>query len=64
MFKANGRTHKDENSKASAKQIGTKEFVCMDCGNKKFVSNNTIEFGEVIKCGICGHSMIETVFDK
>ena len=64
MFKANGRTHKDEGSKARAKLSGTKEFVCLSCGNKKFVSNNNIEFGEAIKCGTCGHPMIETVFDK
>lgn len=63
MFKANGRTHKEDN-KASAKQLGTKEFVCLSCGNKKLIPSYTIEFGEKIKCDSCNHPMIETVFGK
>lgn len=58
MMKANGRTKKaSAATKKNMKKNKGKTFVCVECGASEHV--DTVEFGEVIICDICGQKMVE-----
>ena len=57
MPKENGR-HKRPDRKETAKVL-MRTFNCKDCGET--ASFSSIQFGEEIKCSVCGKVMVEEV---
>jgi transcription elongation factor Elf1 len=58
MMKANGRIKKaSAASRKNTKKNKGKDFVCVECGAAEHV--DTVEFGEVVICNICGQKMVE-----
>lgn len=57
MMKANGRIKKASAAKKNVKKNKGKGFVCVECGAAEHV--DTVEFGEVVICSICGQKMVE-----
>ena len=58
MMKANGRVKKAAaatNNKT--KRNKGKDVVCIECGAADHL--DSVEFGEVVICGVCGHKMVE-----
>lgn len=58
MMKANGRVKKaSAASRKNTTNTKGKNFVCLECGAAEHLES--VEFGEVVVCDICGQKMVE-----